>query len=141
MADTVMQADMGREESLRLLGSVPMGRVVFTHRALPAIRPVNHIVEGQQIVFRTDAAAAITTAVDGTGTIVAFEADAIDPFDRIGWSVVVVGGARLLLDDAQLGHYQKLLQPWADGAEEDVIVIQADMVTGIRLARTDAARS
>ena len=141
MADTRMQQDISREESLRLLGSVPMGRVVFTHHALPAIRPVNHIVEGQQIVFRTGTAAAITTAVDGTGTIVAFEADAIDPFNRIGWSVVVVGGARLLRDDAQLGHYRKLLQPWAAGAKDDVIVIQTDMVTGIRLARTDAARS
>jgi hypothetical protein len=140
MTDTRMQEDISREESLRLLGSVPIGRVVFTHHALPAIRPVNHIVEGQQIVFRTGAAAAITTAVDGTGTIVAFEADAIDPFNRIGWSVVVVGGARLLRDDAHIGHYQELLQPWAAGAKEDVIVIQADMVTGIRLARADAAR-
>lgn len=141
MADPRMQEEISHEESLRLLGSVPMGRVVFTHHALPAIRPVNHIVEGQQIVFRTGAAAAITTAVDGTGTIVAFEADAIDPFNRIGWSVVVVGGTRLLRDDAQLGHYRKLLQPWAAGAKDDVIVIQTDMVTGIRLARTDAARS
>jgi len=72
---------------------------------------------------------------------VAFEADAIDPFNRIGWSVVVVGGARLVRDDAQLGHYRKLLQPWAAGPKDDVIVIQADMVTGIRLARADAARS
>jgi Pyridoxamine 5'-phosphate oxidase len=110
MADTRMVEDISREESLRLLGSVPMGRVVFTHHALPAIRPVNHIVEGQQVIFRTGTATAITSAVDGTGTIVAFEADAIDPIDRSGWSVVVVGGSRLLRDDAQLGHYQKLLQ-------------------------------
>src|SRR5450759_2490828 len=30
-----------REESLRLLGSTSLGRVVFTHFALPAIRPVD----------------------------------------------------------------------------------------------------
>jgi hypothetical protein len=43
-----------REESLRLLGSTSLGRVVFTHFALPAIRPVklpalrpvNHRVSG-----------------------------------------------------------------------------------------------
>jgi hypothetical protein len=112
MADTRTQEEMSREESLRLLGSVPMGRVVFT------------------------------TAVDGIGTIVAFEADAIDPFNRTGWNVVVVGGARLLRDDdPQPGHNQNLLQPWAATAKDDIIVIQADTVTGIRLARTDAARS
>ena len=37
-----------REESLRLLRSVSVGRLVFTHLALPAIRPVNHVVEGNR---------------------------------------------------------------------------------------------
>lgn len=38
---------LDRSEALRLLGTVPLGRVVFTHQALPAIRPVNHVVEGR----------------------------------------------------------------------------------------------
>src|ERR1035441_3020332 len=67
-----------REESLRLLGSVSLGRVVFTQFALPAIRPVNHLVEGDKIVIRTHIGATITSAVDGTGTVVAYEADMID---------------------------------------------------------------
>src|SRR5712691_13170268 len=67
MTGTRQQREVTREEALRLLGSVPLGRVVFTHRALPAIRPVNHIVDGQQIIFQTSTSAAITTAVDGTG--------------------------------------------------------------------------
>ena len=32
------QQELAREEALRLLGTVPLGRVVFTDRALPAIR-------------------------------------------------------------------------------------------------------
>ena len=33
--------ELAREEALRLLATVPLGRVVFTDRALSAIRPVN----------------------------------------------------------------------------------------------------
>ena len=105
MTGARQQRELARAEALRLLGAVPLGRVVFTDRALPAIRPVNHLVDGQQIVFRTGAAAAITTAVDGIGTIVAFEADAIDPVRRVGWSVVVIGGARLVTDAAEIDRY------------------------------------
>jgi Pyridoxamine 5'-phosphate oxidase len=133
MTGARQQHELARAEALRLLGTVPLGRVVFTDRALPAIRPVNHIVDGQQIIFRTGTSAAITTAVDGTGTIVAFEADAIDPVHRVGWSVVVIGGARLLTNPAEISRYLKALRPWAAGAKDDIIVIQADMVTGFRL--------
>jgi hypothetical protein len=133
MTGARQQQELPREEALRLLGTVPVGRVVFTHRALPAIRPVNHIVDGHQVIFRTSASAEITTAVDGTGTIVAFEADAIDPARRTGWSVVVIGGARRLTDAAEIGRYQQVLQPWAAGTRDDVIAIRADLVTGFRL--------
>jgi hypothetical protein len=133
MPGTRRQRELTREEALRLLGAVPVGRVVFTDRALPAIRPVNHLLDGRQIVFRTSAGAAITTAVDGAGTIVAFEADAIDPVRRVGWSVVVIGGARLVTDAGEIGRYLELLRPWAAGAKDDIIAIQADLVTGFRL--------
>jgi len=137
MTGTRQQRELTREEAMRLLGTVPLGGVVFTHRALPAIRPVNHIVDGEQIVFQTGASAAITTAVDGTGTIVAFEADAIDPVRRVGWSVVAVGGARRLVDAAEISRYLRVLRPWAAGAKDDVIVIRADLVTGFRLVEPD----
>ena len=136
MTGTRCQRELTREEALRLLDAVPFGRVVFTDRALPAIRPVNHVVDGQQVVFRTGAAAAITTAVDGTGTIVAFEADSIDPVRRVGWSVVVVGGARLVTNAADIDRYQQILQPWAAGAKDDIIAIRADLITGFRLVET-----
>jgi hypothetical protein len=136
MTGTRRQRELAREEALQLLGAAPVGRVVFTDRALPAIRPVNHLVNGQQIIFRTGASAAITTAVDGTGTIVAFEADAIDPVRRTGWSVVVIGGARLLTDTAEIARYLEVLRPWAVGTKDDIIVIQADMVTGFELVGT-----
>ncbi|MFD8141548.1 pyridoxamine 5'-phosphate oxidase family protein [Streptomyces sp. NPDC059708] len=41
--------ELDRAEALRLLATVSLGRVVFTHRALPAVRPVNHLVDGEDV--------------------------------------------------------------------------------------------
>ena len=127
-----------REESLRLLGSTSLGRVVFTHLALPAIRPVNHIVENGKILIRTHMGSAIVSAVDGTGTVVAYEADMIDPGDHLGWSVIVVGKASLLTDPVEIARYQQVLQPWLSGTMDDVIAITTDMVDGFRLTGEQA---
>ncbi|HZN70429.1 MAG TPA: pyridoxamine 5'-phosphate oxidase family protein, partial [Micromonosporaceae bacterium] len=74
-------------EAMALLGSVQYGRVVFTARALPAVRPVNHLVDRGDIVIRTNLGTAVSAAVDGTGTVVAYQADHVDPVRRLGWSV------------------------------------------------------
>jgi hypothetical protein len=70
---------------MRLLGSVSLGRIVFTARALPAIRPVCHLVDGDHVIIRTDSSAAITSELRAeAGTVVAYEADAIDPAEHLG---------------------------------------------------------
>jgi nitroimidazol reductase NimA-like FMN-containing flavoprotein (pyridoxamine 5'-phosphate oxidase superfamily) len=117
---------------LDLLGSVPFGRVVFTHRALPAIRPVNHIVDNGDIIIRSSLGSGITSAA-GDGMVVAYEADQFDADSRTGWSVVVTGLARLVDDADDLARYEQLLEPWVDGRMDCVIRIPADLVTGYRL--------
>lgn len=128
-----------RAEALRLLGMVSLGRLVFTHLALPAIRPVNHTVADGQIIIRAYLGTAVSTAVrDGSGTVVAYEADLIDPDTHLGWSVIIVGRATRLTDPAEAARYRAMLQPWVvDGADE-VIAIQTDMVDGFRLVETTA---
>ena len=138
ITDVRLLEALPREESLRLLGSTSLGRVVFTQFALPAIRPVNHIVEGDTIIIRTHLGSAIDSAVDGTGTVVAYEADMIDPGDHLGWSVIVIGRASRLTDPGQVARYQDILRPWVSGPMDYVIMITADMVDGFRLARGPA---
>lgn len=123
---------LSRTKALSLLGSVPIGRLVFTHQALPAIRPVNHIVEGESVIVRATAGAAITSASQ-RGTVVAYEADSIDPETHLGWSVIVVGTARLLSDDRSAERYRARLRPWVSGSADDVITISADVVTGYQM--------
>jgi hypothetical protein len=121
-------------QSMRLLGSVSLGRVVFTARALPAIRPVNHLVDGDYIVIRTDLSARIISELQSeAGSVVAYEADAIDPGERLGWSVIVVGVARRVTDVEQAAAYRRALRPWVAGVMDQVIAIHTDIVTGFRL--------
>ncbi len=123
---------------MALLASVPIGRVVFTQRALPAIRPVNHLIDEGHVVIRTNLGSGLGTAA-GDGTVVAYEADAINPQTRTGWSVVVTGVARLVTDPADLARYEKQLLPWVDGIRDAVIRISADLVTGYALRSAEVA--
>lgn len=138
VTDVRLLEAMPREESLRLLGSTSLGRVVFTQFALPAIRPVNHIVEGDTIIIRTHLGSAIDSAVDGAGTVVAYEADMIDPDDHLGWSVIVIGRASRVTDPGEVARYREVLQPWVSVPKDDVIMITAGMVDGFRLTRGPA---
>jgi hypothetical protein len=123
-----------------LLGSVPLGRIVFTARALPAIRPVTHLVDGDYVIIRTDRDAAITSELRvQSGTVVAYEADAIDMTEHLGWSVIVVGVAHRVIDPDEAAIYRRALRPWVTGAKDQVIAIHADMVTGFRLVADGAA--
>jgi nitroimidazol reductase NimA-like FMN-containing flavoprotein (pyridoxamine 5'-phosphate oxidase superfamily) len=128
-----------RTQALELLGSVGMGRLVFTHRALPAVRPVNHLVAGESIIVRATPGAAITAAAGRDGVVVAYEADSIDAETQVGWSVIVVGTARLLSDERAAARYRSRLRPWISDAADDVITISADMVTGYRMVAADPA--
>ncbi|MFC9994038.1 pyridoxamine 5'-phosphate oxidase family protein [Nocardia sp. NPDC127526] len=124
-----------REEALRLLSSVSYGRVVFTREALPAIRPVNHLLdEGEIIVVRTRLTSRLTSAVRAdANVVVAYEADDIDPIQQLGWSVVVTGIARTVTDPERVARYERLLRPWVNGAMDTVVAIEPALVTGIRL--------
>jgi len=125
-------------EAMRLLASVSYGRVVFTLNALPAIRPVNHLLDDGRIIIRTRLTASISAAVRSSeGIIVAYEADSIDSQTRTGWSVVVTGRAHTLTDPDEVMRYEQLLEPWVNHADT-VVAIEPEIITGLRLIATEA---
>ncbi|WP_166348646.1 pyridoxamine 5'-phosphate oxidase family protein [Phytoactinopolyspora limicola] len=126
---------LGRAEALQLLSQSALGRVVFTIDALPAIRPVNHLIDGGDVVIRTHLGSAITSMLGSsqTGVVVAYEADDIDPDSHLGWSVVVTGLARPVEDGADVARYEQRLRPWITQHMDQVIRIVPDMVAGYRL--------
>lgn len=121
-------------ECLELLASVPVGRVGFVDAGEVTILPVNHVVHGRTVVFRSAAGAKLATA--DRRSLVAFEVDRLDEDERTGWSVLIRGRAEevephqlptTITDRADL--------PWADGAPKDHwIRIRALEITGRRVA-------
>src|SRR5579862_2130276 len=80
-----------RDECLRLVGQVPLGRIVYTRQALPAVELVNFTLDNGEIVIRTDSSGKLAAAT--RGAVVAFEADSVDTAAHSGWSVTIVGYA------------------------------------------------
>ncbi|MFJ3160837.1 pyridoxamine 5'-phosphate oxidase family protein [Streptomyces kanasensis] len=130
-------ARLDRVEALRLLGTVTLGRIVFTQHALPAVRPVNHLMDGEDVIVRLHDGATLASLVappDAPGIVVAYEADVIDPDTHVGWSVVVTGYAHRVTDDADLARFAARLRPWAHHpAMNAALRIRPDLVTGLRL--------
>jgi hypothetical protein len=130
-------AQLDRAEALRLLASVSLGRIVFTQHALPAVRPVNHLMDGDDIIVRLHEGATLASIVaptDATGVVVAYEADVIDPETHIGWSVVVTGYARRVTDPGELARFATRMHPWIDHpAMNAALRIRPDLVTGMQL--------
>lgn len=127
--------ELTKAESWQLLGSVSLGRIVFSMHALPAIRPVNHLIDDEMIIIRSHLGSAIVAhAAADDGAVVCYEADELDPVQHTGWSVIATGMARLVREPAAITRYQQLLEPWAVGQMDYVISIKPQIITGIRLA-------
>ncbi|BDT87306.1 pyridoxamine 5'-phosphate oxidase family protein [Nocardia cyriacigeorgica] len=134
--------ELERDHALALLAKAPFGRVVYTRDALPAIRPVNHIVDGGSVILRTRLASDFSAAVHNLPVmVVAYQADDIDVVSRTGWSVVVTGTARPVTDRDRINRYQDLLRPWVGLAMDDVIEIEPTLVNGIQLVDTESIGS
>ncbi|MGW5114219.1 pyridoxamine 5'-phosphate oxidase family protein [Streptomyces noursei] len=121
---------LNQRECLRLLTLVPIGRVVYTHEALPAVLPVTFSLDQEHaVVFRTSARSRMAHAVDGA--VVAFEADWFDEAVQSGWSVVVTGRAALVTDRREQERLHAVgLRSWVSVPEDAFIRIAPDLVTG-----------
>lgn len=123
---------LDRDECLRLLGTVTLGRIAISSGALPVILPVNFRLTGDTIIFRTASGTKLDAAT--RGAVVAFEVDAMDPLEHTGWSVMVTGVARQVTDTAELDEIRpERVARWAPLGEDCIIAISTDMVSGRRI--------
>lgn len=125
--------ELGRQECLRLMAKVPVGRIVYTRQALPAVLPVNFALDDDgAVLLRTSAASDLVRAIDGA--VVAFEADDIDADRHSGWSVVVTGLATVVTDPAE---HERLTRTgpvsWVPAPQEVFVRIEPELVTGREL--------
>jgi uncharacterized protein len=130
---------LDRSTCLSLLASFPVGRLVFTHRALPEVLPVNYRMDGENVLIRLQVGSAAARAVQDS--VVAFEVDDIDFDKRTGWSVTVVGHAREITDPGERERVSALeLNSWAGDGRDHYVQIAAEKVTGRQLP-IDVTRS
>jgi uncharacterized protein len=131
-ANGAAQEGLSDRECLRLVASVPVGRIVYTLRALPAVEPVNFAVHDGHIVFRTEPGGTLAAAI--RQAVVAFQADEVDFAHRDGWSVTIVGAAQEVTDPAEVARLRRIgLAPWAPGEREHFVRIVPGIITGRRL--------
>jgi nitroimidazol reductase NimA-like FMN-containing flavoprotein (pyridoxamine 5'-phosphate oxidase superfamily) len=125
---------LDRADCLALMRSVTLGRVVFTDRALPAIQPVHFVLDGDAVIMMAPA----SELASGTdGAVVAFETDAFDPDSRSGWSVTVIGEARVVRAANEIERLSRLpLRSWAPGRLGHFIRIRVECVSGRRIHPT-----
>ena len=120
------------EEARALLAQSDVGRVGVTIGAIPAIFPVNYAVIGDSIVFRTAPGSKLSAAA--AGAVVAFEVDDYGLFDRSGWSVLAVGHAQVVEDDALRERVTAAgLESFVDGARTAIVRIEPTFVSGRRI--------
>ena len=123
---------LSRDECLTLLASVPVGRIVYTLRALPAVELVNFALDHGDIVIRTDRSGKLAAAT--RGAVVAFEADQLDLDTRSGWSVTAIGPSSEVTDPGELTRLRTIgLKPWAPGERDHFIRISPVMLNGRHL--------
>jgi uncharacterized protein len=125
--------ELSEAECMDYLAGAQVGRIALVIDGQPAIFPVNYIVDGEQVLYRTAEDSELSKA--GL-TQVAFEVDHIDPTTRQGWSVLIQGRADDL-DGAIDGTSQRLrrrtLHTWAPGTRDRLIVVRPSKITGRRL--------
>ncbi|MEU1308083.1 pyridoxamine 5'-phosphate oxidase family protein [Streptomyces cinnamoneus] len=123
-------AQLPEDECWRRLGTHGIGRIGLSATgSAPVVLPVNFLVDGRTIVYRTEAGGA---AAPAEGDQVAFEADHIDEQLRRGWSVLVTGAAEHITDPGTVHSLAARpgAQPWAGGKRDLWVRIRCSEVTG-----------
>jgi nitroimidazol reductase NimA-like FMN-containing flavoprotein (pyridoxamine 5'-phosphate oxidase superfamily) len=134
--DRVTVEVLDRAECLRLLATVPVGRIAVSIGALPAIFPVNFAVVGDRIVIRTVPGTKLDAAT--SRAVVAFEADGYAPDGSSGWSVMVQGLCGEVVEPAELTALSASpLRAWAfdEGVAARFVRIDLSFVSGRRFRR------
>jgi hypothetical protein len=128
---------LSRDECLRLMASVPVGRIIYTRQALPAVDLVNFTLDRGDIIIRTDRGGTLAGAT--RGAVVAFEADSLDPAGQAGWSVTVIGQSSEVTDADEISRLERMgLSSWAPGQQQNFIRISPGILTGRQLCALTA---
>ncbi len=119
-------------ECLRLLKSVPVGRVAFSRNAMPAVEPVRFAVDRGHIFIAVSLVSALCPVLHHC--VVALQADSLGDASQSGWTVTVVGNAGEVNDPELTARLRGMgLTSWAAAETDRFMHISQGIVTGQRL--------
>lgn len=125
---------LDEDEAWQLLGSATVGRLATVIERQPDIFPVNFVLDGPTVVFRTAEGSKLLQLIVNSG--VAFEVDQWDADS--GWSVVVKGQAQEVTDWDDVARVERLpLQPWVPTVKTHFIRITVEQIEGRRFVFGD----
>jgi nitroimidazol reductase NimA-like FMN-containing flavoprotein (pyridoxamine 5'-phosphate oxidase superfamily) len=100
------------DECRRLLANEAVGRVGFVQDGEPLILPVNYVVDGGTIVFRSGRGSKLESAL--MNRPVCIEVDSWDVVEHTGWSVLAKGLAEHVTDGDEIDRLEQLpVRPWS----------------------------
>jgi nitroimidazol reductase NimA-like FMN-containing flavoprotein (pyridoxamine 5'-phosphate oxidase superfamily) len=120
-------------EVLDALQRTTVGRIAFVVDGWPVVVPINFVLDGRDVVFRTDPGGKLTACQGGR---VCFQADRSDCVYERGWSALAFGIADQVHDRAEIDRLQQMeLRPWAGGAKAHWVRVRVAQWSGRRLPR------
>lgn len=119
-----------RSECLELLASDVVGRLAVIDGGTPVILPINYVLDGDTVVFRTEKGLKLDA---GPRSPASFEIDSVDREHRTGWSVVVTGRLEEVTDFDAAAWHRALdlpIDPWASGEKSHWMRLVPARITG-----------
>ena len=130
-AQTGMQI-LEPDECRRLLAGQVIGRLGVVQGKRPVVLPVNFVLDGDDILFRTGAGTKLNAI--GAGHLVCLEVDGIDVGYQSGWSVLVTGVATEVRDPGERERLEGLpLRSWVPAERPDWVRLRPVEVAGRRI--------
>lgn len=122
-----------------LLRTQRVGRVAFLAEDGIVLLPVNFVVDGGSIVFRTAAGSKLEAATKRVDA--AFEVDGTSEDAAVAWSVVLRGSLAPILGLHEvLDTFALPLHPFETSEKNSFVRLHAQSVTGRRFPIVDASR-
>lgn len=120
-------------ECWTLLAGQETGRVAYSENGRVLVFPVNYVVHGRAVYFRTAQDGVLGGGLDYRNA--SFQIDDHDAQRMDGWSVLVSGKAEAVVDSELLTALwgRRMAEPWGGGRREVFIGIEPSIVTGRRV--------
>ena len=122
--------ELSTEDCQRLLRARTVGRVAVSTPGGPHIVPVNYVVSGDAVIFRTSPYSVLGS--HARNSLLAFEVDHLDPGQDGSWSVVARGRCEFIDDPRELDAQDDAKRPkaWVAGSRNLFLRLPLTEVSG-----------